>query len=437
MSPVADRHDIELLNTLDEKFIVNDIAFEAMHSSALLVLEASATRSPDGTVDRQIFRDFATTLAVTVPALQHRIVRAPLGITTPAMVPSVTFDLKDHLIFHPDVLSLGAADMEFLCTRGMAPLDFDKPLWGCVVIELDDGRVAVAMRSHHVFGDAMFALNALDSVLGEEPTDLAPPKLESNLAAPRVGWGRILRISGLRWYRRQGSVKSAWHEYWRKPFMKRLRRSGGRILRPAKNAVIRRRGLAAKYLPPRWSRYEVIEFAEVTRRADALGCTLTELIVAVTLKALARDRSEEISVLVPISRRTDGDEDIRNHISTVRVSVDPRLSVAEMAAIVHQQVQVVVKSGRSKIDGPGEMLGYVTYVPWASHQRFVGPAAVEEFVAWPVGDPRDPMACLMVRHGEQLTISLTTHRTTDIDRLMHDLLASIHVDEPADKGTLG
>lgn len=428
---IAASADVELITTLDEKFIANDIVFKAAHSSAVMLFAGESVRRADGSIDRGFFEDFTRTFAAGIPLLRKNLVRAPLGLTTPAWIPTRRFSPADHLLFHDTELSLSGEDLELWTGRPLPDLPMGAPMWQFVVVGLDDGRVGLLMRFHHVIGDGVFNLAGLDSMLREEPGPL-PTEPNQRYGASRSmgprprGRLHVALVAGARWYLRQGSARAAWTEYWRKPFVKRLRRTGGRLLRPIRNREIRRRGLMSVHVPPRSSRFAILRLQDVSARAVELGCTLNDLIVAGTLVALAAEGThEEIALLVPISRRAEGDGGVRNHISMVRVGVPRGLSLADTAALVHAQVMDAAGSRTAAPQSP-DWIGYATYVPWApGARRHVGHVPVEAFIAWPIGDPRDPVACLMTLHGEELTVALTTHDRIDIDRAMGTLVATI------------
>lgn len=434
---VAESADVELLTTLDEKFVANDIAFRAAHSSAMMVFSGDHVRLSDGSIDRAFFEDFAQAFGGGLPFLRKNLVRAPLGLTTPAWVPTENFRASDHLIFHDAELSLRADDLEVLTGRPMPDLAANAPMWQFVVVGLDDGRVGLVIRFHHVLGDGVFNLAALDSMLREEPGDLATEPNQRfgarRTLGPRPrGWLHVAAVAGAGWYLRQGSPRAAWKEYWRKPFVKRLRRTGGRVLRPVKNRVIKRRDMMSQHVPARSSRFAVLGLQEVSARAAELGCSLNDLIVASTLVALeAESKHENIALLVPISRREASDGGVRNHISMVRVAVPRGLTLGEVTGLVRTQVKDAAAS-RAAMTQPPDWIGYATHVPWApGGRRFVGRVPVEWFIAWPIGDPRDPVACLMSLHGEELTVTLTVHDRIDIDRAMDALIATIGVGQVA------
>ena len=138
------------------------------------------------------------------------------------------------------------------------------------IVELDSGRVAIVARYHHVIGDALFGLRIGEVVAGTESSATIPEVTEAERealgVAPRTGFG-ILAIAFRTWRGQQHGFRGAWHEYWRKPFVRRLRRWGGRVIRPMKNIVIERSGEAARVLVPRHSRFLELDLQPVAKYA--------------------------------------------------------------------------------------------------------------------------------------------------------------------------
>ena len=426
----------ELIRTLDEKYVANAIAFEAMVGAAALILDGGPLRGSDGAVDLDRIRTRLEALTWHVPAMRQRLVPTPLRVTTPAWVPVADLDIARHVTLHPAVEADDPARVEILTGRLNGPMDPSRPLWDFRVVELDSGRVAVVARYHHVIGDALFGLRIGDVVAGTDPSPLVPEVTADHRAAvgepPRTGFG-ILAIAGRAWWRQQGGLVGAWHEYRRKPFVRRLRRWGGRLIRPARNALIERSGEAHRILVPRHSRYLEVELAPAMKLAYRLGGTIHDLTVAATLHAAAQlDPSREtVSLLVPISRRTRGDAHVRNHISVVKVSVPAAAALEELVPAVRAQVQAAVDDTSRRDIGSRDWSGYATFMTWGRQRRYFGGAPIETVTGWPAGDPLDDIACLACSYQTRLTISVTTRASTDIDAIMASIAESFTVSEPA------
>lgn len=422
----------ELIRTLDEKFVANAIAFQAMIAAAALLVEGGPLRRPDGAIDLDGIRARFEAVTWHVPAMRQRLVPTPLRVTTPAWVPVADLDVARHVTLHPTVERDDPDEVEVLTGRLSGPMDPSRPLWDIRIVELDSGRVAVVARYHHVIGDALFGLRIGEVVAGTESSPAIPEVTDAERealgVAPRTGFG-VLAIAFRAWRDRQQGVRGAWLEYWRKPFTRRLRRWGGRVMRPVKNAVIERSGEVARVLVPRHSRFLEVDLQPVAKHAYRLGGTVHDLTVAATLRAAAAaepDR-ETVSLLVPISRRTAADADVRNHISMAKVTVPASAPIEELVPAVREQVQAAVQDPTRRDLGERDWSGYATFVTWGRQQRYVGDAAIDSVTGWPAGDPRDDIACLSCHYGTRLTICVTTRATTDIDRVMASIAESFAV----------
>ncbi|KQM82784.1 wax ester/triacylglycerol synthase domain-containing protein [Agromyces sp. Leaf222] len=413
----------ELIGTLDEKYVANVIAFESMIAAAALILDGERMRGADGSIDLAAVQARLAALTWRVPAMRQRLVATPLRATTPAWVPVAEIDIAKHVTLHPRIEPDDPRQVEILTGRLNGPMDPSRPLWDFRVVELDSGRVAIVARYHHVIGDALFGLKIGDVVAGTTPTPLIPEVTAAERdavgVAPRTGLG-ILALAWRAWWADRGGVGAAWHEYWRKPFTRRLRRWGGRVIRPLKNRAIVTSGEAERMLVPRHSRYVEVELGPAMKLAYRLGGTVHDLTVAATLRAVAmlEPDSETVSLLVPISRRTRTDDAARNHISIVKVTVPTSDPLELVVPSVRAQVQAAVDDRSHRDLGASDWRGYATYITWGPKQRFFGEAPIESVTGWPAGDPRDDLACLSCSYGTKLTVSVTARATTDVDAVM-------------------
>ncbi|SFR72292.1 Wax ester synthase-like Acyl-CoA acyltransferase domain-containing protein [Agromyces sp. CF514] len=419
----------ELIGTLDEKYVANVIAFESMIAAAALVLDGEHLRGPDGSIDLDGVRARLAALTWQVPAMRQRLAPTPLRLTTPAWVPVEDLDIAAHVTLHPDIEPDDPNRVEILTGRLNGPMDLSRPLWDFLVVELDSGRVAIVARYHHVIGDALFGLKIGDVVAGTAPSSLLPAITDDERAAvgvpPRTGFG-ILAIAGRAWLADRDGFAGAWHEYWRKPFTRRLRRWGGRVIRPLKNRAIVASGEAERLLVPRHSRYVEVDLPQATKLAYRLGGTVHDLTVAATLRAVAmlEPDSETVSLLVPISRRSRTDDAARNHISVVKVTVPTADPLELVVPSVRAQVQAAVDDRSPRDLGAPDWRGYATSITWGPRQRFFGEAPVRSVTGWPAGDPRDDLACLSCSYGRTLSISVTARATTDVDAVIATIAAS-------------
>lgn len=416
----------ELISTLDEKYVVNTVAFASMVAAGTLIVDAASLRAPDGSLDRERIRRRVEHLSWFAPAMRQRLVHTPLRLTTPAWVPVQSLDLDQHVRFHDRVEPDDPARVEVLTGRTLPRMDMRRPLWDFLFVELDSGRVAIVIRYHHVVGDALYGLRIGDVIAGPHQDDDLPVVGADELFAvgetPRSGV-QTLAIAFSSWRAAYGGVAAGLRAYRRKPAVARLRRWGGRILRPLKNRRIEAAGLVERTIGVRVSGYVVVGVAAAMKRAYRLGGTLNDLTVAATLRAMADQRPglEKISILVPISRRAHDDARTRNHVSVVKVTVPADATLEEMMPLVRAQVQAAVDGGGSITDGVDDQVGYATYVTWGRPPRFFGAAPVETVTGWPAGDPRDEVACLACSYRDDLVISVTARDTVDVPAFLRSV----------------
>ncbi|KQP69550.1 hypothetical protein ASF40_16965 [Microbacterium sp. Leaf288] len=425
----------QLISSLDEKYVSNAVTFAAMHAAGTMIVDGAPLRGPDGGLDRAAIRSRVERLSWFAPAMRQRLVPTPLRLTTPAWVPVTSLDLDYHVRFHDGIEPDDPTRVERFTGRLSPTMDPSRPLWDFEFVELDSGRVAIVMRYHHVVGDAMYGLRIGDVIAGTAPTPEPPEPGDAQRAElgipPRSGL-EVLALAFAQWRERNPGLRRAWRAYWRKSFRMRLRRWGGRLLRPVKNARIARTGLLADVREGRSSAYEAVDLAAATRRAYKLGGTVNDLVTAATLIAMARQRpdAETLSILVPISRRGAGDGGVRNDISVVKVSVAASAPLEEVVPSVRAQVQAAVDSGGSVVEGAEDWVGYATSVTWGRDERFFGTAPVETVTGWPAGDPRDEVACLACSYRRELVVSVTARSTVDLPALMavyREMLAPVTV----------
>src|SRR4029453_9494984 len=93
----------ELIRTLDEKFVANSIAFDAMIAASALLVEGGPLRASDGAIDLVGIRARFEAVTWHVPAMRQRLAPTPLRLTTPAWVPVERLDIARHVTLHPIV----------------------------------------------------------------------------------------------------------------------------------------------------------------------------------------------------------------------------------------------------------------------------------------------------------------------------------------------
>jgi diacylglycerol O-acyltransferase / wax synthase len=412
--PVA----VELMRTLDEKFIANAIAFESARPAAGFIAEGAALRRADGSLDRQLIRRIIAGGSRRMPAMRQRLMPAPLGLTTPGWVPVDHLDLDYHVRFLDEVID--DADLaETLAGRRNGEMRLDRPLWDFLVGESAGGEVVIVGRVHHAFGDGIFGMRVFDALVADEPYDADELDESRPLArAPRTGAG-MLAAAGRTWWAAQDGPRGAWREYRRKPFRKRLSRWGGRMLRPIRNREIERRGLMRQVVPEWRSAFAAFDHSAAHRHSRQLGGSVNSLTVAVALEAVEQtiDATGDPALLVPISRRAGSGGDERNHVRMARVSRPAGAALEDAVPLVHAAIARAVETGETGT-ADGGWHGYASYLPGRARAQYFGRARVQRLTLWPVVDPKDDLAVFTSSYAGTLALAVTARPGVDLDEVV-------------------
>ncbi len=407
--------DIELMRTLDEKHAWTSIAFTAAHVGAVFVVDGSDLLTEDGQLDRPRIVAGLDAAMSRVPELTKRMLASPLGITAPAWVPDERYDAARHVRFLDDVVEFSPHSLVRLTGLDGPSLPIDRPLWEFTAARLTSGEVALGARLHHVMGDAKWLFETL-TMMTDETADAAPPpsaRASDVARAPRSRWIIPVR-AGLAWVREQPSLKAGWHEYWRKPFIKRARRMGGRNIRPLKEWTIRRKGLAAVYLPPTTCTSISVPLDVATATASALGGSVNDLLVAATTRAVDDD-DRGIDLWVPVSRREKGDRVVRNHVRMMRVHAEPGATLGEVVKAARTAIRRFVVGIDSAEPPVGRNIGYATYVPWSTSSRYLVGNEIRHFAAVPATDHTDELNTFALSYDGALSITVSGRAELDVD----------------------
>lgn len=405
---------VELLRILDETHVANSLQYEAMHIGAVLRLDGAPLTGADGLIDREAVLGAMKHALDRVPAMAHRMVRSPLGITAPAWVPVADLDISRHVFFRDEPVDADAIDPRRLMDGGRGLLARDRPLWDFTFTRLTDGDIAMGARMHHANGDAKWAFATLTAMTQAAAGPEQPPVAAPAVRAPRTRLSVPL-LAARQWLAEQPSLRAGWHEYWRKSPVKRLKRVAGRNARPVKELFIRRRDLRSVYLPPTSTVSVELDASDAVRRAARLRGSLNDLLVAAAMHAVDDD-DRGIDVLVPVSRRTAGDRSVRNHIAMVQVHGAPGTGFSERFASVRDQVRAYAKDGVAAHAGGGRAIGYATALAWADHERTFGGASIRSFTVLPAGDPRDELSVFGAVYNGRLMLTATTRAELDTPR---------------------
>ncbi|AYF98926.1 wax ester/triacylglycerol synthase domain-containing protein [Protaetiibacter intestinalis] len=411
---------VELMRTLDEKFIGDWATFQTMRPCGALVVAGETLRTAEGALDHAAAIEHVRHVVAQWPALRMRVRPMPLGVTTPVWE-ACEPDLAWHVRFldecPPERVDavLGGAE------HGL--LELDRPLWVVLVVGLPDGDVAFVPQVQHALGDGIFAMRFIEHLTADAPFDPRETPPPEPLVSPRTAVGVLAAAFGS-WWRTQGSLPAAWREYTRKSFVRRLRRTGGRILRPGR---MRRQSTTPP--PSRHHAFTTLELREVKLAAREAGCSVHDALVTGALRAVDElvAHGSGAALLVPVSRRAGTTGDERNNISMTRVQLPPGTERADAVATVASQVAAAASGeGGAAVEGPAP--GYVSYLPWRVRPRYAGQALVRTLVLWPVLDPRHDFSVFAGSYAGTFSIAVSgTEEATVIalrDRIAAELLAA-------------
>lgn len=303
----------ERLSVLDASFLYMEKPNVHMHVGGVAILDPS-TRS-DGRLTAGDLTELIASRIHMVPRFRQKVATPPLGLGRPVWVDDVDFDLE----FHVRRAALPAPGSgrelaDFVQRVHSRPLDRTKPLWEMYVIEgLEDGFVAVLMKSHHAMIDGESGID-LATVLVDftpEQQDISP-----------VPWEPEREPSGLDLVRRSLADQMA------NP-VRALAEGVGWVLRAPRDAVAQARrvfgGLgsllslgqapagpfSAPVGPNRRFAMAEIPVADARTVKNALGGTVNDVVltaVAGSLRTLLvrrgeRVRGRSLRALVPVSIR--------------------------------------------------------------------------------------------------------------------------------------
>ena len=400
---------VELMRTLDEKFIANAIAFEAARPTAALIVDGGPLRLPDGSLDREGIRRHLEASAWQLGPLHHRLRPSPLRLTTPGWVPVDRIDGDWHVRFVDGVIVDREEIGDYLAGRRSGAMSLKAPLWDFTVLEIASGDVVVVGRIQHALGDGVFGVRLLDTIVSGMPQPLRLAVVgPASTRGPRSGI-EFLLVAGRDWLKAFPLGRPAWKEYWRKPVRKRIARWGGRLLRPLRNREIARRGLVSAHMPQRHSDFRSWSLPAVRRMASKLGGTVSDLTIAIALTALQAATDGDSALMVPVSRRR-GASTARNHISMVRVSIPRGVALADAVALVHSAIEQGASAPTPPADSSRS--GYASYLPWQVRRRYLGPAELRAVTLWPVLEPGDRVAVFGSSYAGVFSLAVTA--STDI-----------------------
>lgn len=408
----------EFMRVWEEGYVGTSAMYEAMHMQGVGVFSGGDLRRPDGSLDRDRIREWIGAATRGIPYAHLRLMRSPAGLTPPAWVPDDAFDLDRHVRFADGVGQLSSSTLPELIGWDEGPLDLRHPLWRLQFTELDDGRVALGVLMHHSGGDALRTLKFLAALTTSNPAG-APVVGDDpfpGTRAPRRG-GELALLALRSWLAEGSGPAERWHDYWSRPFTRRARRVGGRMLRPLRD---RRSRSVAATAPERHSGFRTVPGDAVQAAAEAAGGTMNDIVVAASIRTASADGAT-VRVRVPVLRKRT--EDSRNRVTDLAIVGSSTPPLDALVTSVREQL----RPAGTHVDQPARDVGYATLVPWLSRARYLGGARLEDMIVLPAALPGDELSTFALLYDAKLSVVATARSSADIedvmDRLARELTA--------------
>ncbi len=293
----------------------------------------------DRVPDREVLLDRLERGSRTLPSFRHRLVEAPLRLSTPRWIVDPNFDLSYHVrwIRAPGDGSLDGV-LDFARQSTMSGLDRQRPLWTVTVVEgLTGGQAALILTVDHVMSDGT-GLLAIFGVLGDltrRPRSLGPmpaiPEPEDQsllgMAVEAVGYSGQRIVGFLS--RSVASTTRALPTAIRRPrvttthLVKDLR-AVARIVTPNVKTLsplmTERRG---------WLRFAALEadLEGLRKAAKTRGCTVNDAYLTAVAHgfALYHHRHgqpvERLRTTIPVDIRKPGDPPFGNRVNGCRMAI--------------------------------------------------------------------------------------------------------------------
>lgn len=413
-APSRARHSpphAEFMQIWEEGYVSNHISFENMHVPGLFVVEGAPLRGENGAIDRAKVRAYIDAMMASSPHFRLRLQRPALGLTPPAWVPDNAFDLSRHIVFADDTADISTADLRALAGAYDGVMPLKHPLWRVRVTDLKDGNVAVGTVLHHASLDGMSGMKLMGSFHQKRPDDPVPLPNDPFATVSTPSAWRLPPLLLQQWWRRQGSFSAAWKDYWSKPFIRRARRVAARLLLPARFGLGGEEA-RAKMLPPVHADYRRLDAAATSRRARALGGSLSDLQLSAVIGAW--DGEERVvRMRFPVSFHSSDTPHIRNHVRDMEVAGDADADIADIVTAVNAQV-----ARRDEDPGdkpvPGFPIGYSTLLPWLSRPAYFCGGEVLALIPFPASLGQDQLAAAGIVYNRSLFIGANMPADRDV-----------------------
>lgn len=350
---------MQRLSGLDAAFLHAETSANHLHIVGTFVLDPST--APAGfTVDD--LKDLIRARLHLIPPFRRRLVPVPLSINNPLWVDDPDLDLDFHV--RRATLPAPGTERELAELTGDIagrPLNRTHPLWQMTLVDgLEHGHVALIAKIHHSAIDGASGVEIIANLF-----DLEPKSIED--APPDTPWSPD-RIPGDTEVFFRSALSLVKHPM---KMAKAVRDSAGAAIRvvrlvsgsessdAAAPLNTPRTSLNAAITPHRRVTYTSVSLTEIKLVRKAFGVTVNDVVIAVCTGALRSwllSRGElpdkPLVGAVPMNVRIEGDNSMRNVISTMFASLpvqigepDRRLAAVGGATRDAKQVHELVGGG--------------------------------------------------------------------------------------------
>jgi WS/DGAT/MGAT family acyltransferase len=323
---------MDRLSGLDASFLYLEKPHVHMHIAGLAIFDQGT--APDEKVSFDEVGGLLSRRLHEVPRFRQKIHFVPLEMGRPVWADDPNFDLSYHFRRASLPAPGGPRELSDLVQRlCSSPLDRSKPLWEMYLIDgLEDDHIAMLTKVHHSMMDGITGMEVAGILLDftHEPREVEPDdwrpdpepigaELVSSALAEQAS--RLLRAS----FEVPVAALRAPRE---------LVRNVGRVVSSVPNLLRGVLGDAGPFNvpvgPTRRFAIASIPVAEAKDVKNALGGTVTDVVLAVVAGALARllrsrghvTEGVDVRAMVPISMRSgDGDSGAGNLVSTMFVDL--------------------------------------------------------------------------------------------------------------------
>lgn len=350
----------ERLDLSEYAWIAMENPSRPMHVATLLIYSLPEDAEPD--FMQNLVADLREATEFVEPF--NKVYR-PASLLTPYPTWERNHDLD--LEYHVRHLALpkpgGERELGVLISRLHSnPLDFSRPLWEYHIIEgLEDNRFAVYFKMHHAIVDGIAGVRMLQRSMSTDPDVTDTPALWSapvpeELLAAHTSTTRLKRaLSGAR--------KS----------LRQVRNVGRQLYEALKSGSDDRDPLLLPFQAPktifnnrigsqRRFATQQYDFARIKALAKAAGCTVNDIVLAISAGALRQFLREQNALPgqplvagIPVSLRPKDDQSAGAAVSFIMANLathiaDPKRRVEAIYASTNRAKQVMKELSREEIE---------------------------------------------------------------------------------------